>query len=108
MALSLLNAAFLDKGDLHAQHVQLVRTPLIAATLALGLLARRGPVRASGFNASIVIEWNQILQDTVPAPHNPHASLLSMTHIAMFDAINAIERQFECIGSASVLVWRIA
>ena len=73
------------------------RTPLIAATLALGLLAPAElPVRASGFDASIVLEWNQILQDTVPAPHNPLTPrFFSMMHIAMFDAINAIEREFE-------------
>ena len=47
-------------------------------------------------SANVVFEWNQILQDTVPVPHNPLTPrFFAMTHIAMFDAINAIEREFE-------------
>ena len=70
---------------------------LIGATLALALLAPTGrDLRATGSTADIVFEWNQILQDTVPAPQNPLTPrFFSMTHIAMFDAINAIEREFE-------------
>ena len=49
------------------------RTPLIAATaLMLALLAPTGrELRASDSTADIVVEWNQILQDTLPTPHNP-------------------------------------
>ena len=73
------------------------KTQLIGATLALAVLApaERG-VRATGSTANIVFEWNQILQDTVPAPQGVLTPrYFAMTHIAMFDAINTIEREFE-------------
>ena len=73
------------------------RTQLIVATLLLALLAPAGrEVRATGSNADIVFEWNQILQDTVPAPQGVLTPrFFAMTHIAMFDAINTIEREFQ-------------
>jgi hypothetical protein len=51
-------------------------------------------VRAHGSRADVVYEWNQLLQQTLPAS----AALLgpryySIMHIAMFDAINSIERE---------------
>jgi hypothetical protein len=74
----------------------MLRKALIGATLALVLLAPAGrSVRAGGADAGIVFEWNQILQDTAPVPHNVLTPrFFSMAHIAMFDAINAIEREF--------------
>lgn len=74
------------------------RTRLVAAiALMLALLAPTGrELRASDSTADIVVEWNQILQDTLPIPHGvltPRS--FALTHIAMFDAINAIEREFE-------------
>jgi hypothetical protein len=73
------------------------RTHLIGATLALAILApAEREIHATGSSATVVYEWNQILQDTVPGPHNPLTPrFFAMTHIAMFDAINAIERVFE-------------
>jgi hypothetical protein len=70
---------------------------VIGATLVLAMLAPAGRgILATGSSAGIVFEWNQILQDTAPVPHNPLTPrLFAMTHIAMFDAINAIEREFE-------------
>jgi hypothetical protein len=72
------------------------KTQLIGATLALALLApAERDLRATGSRAEIVFEWNQILQDTVPSPQNPLTPrFFAMTHIAMFDAINALEREF--------------
>jgi hypothetical protein len=65
------------------------------AIAALGALAT--PV-ASGSNddPSVIIEWNQTLQDNIPAS----AGLFSfryyaMMHIAMFDAVNSIECEYE-------------
>jgi hypothetical protein len=74
----------------------MTRKALLGATLALALLAPAGsPVRATGASAGIVFEWNQILQDTVPSPQNVLTPrFFSMAHIAMFDAVNAIEREF--------------
>jgi len=73
------------------------RTPLIGATLALALVIPGTPaVRAHHSSADVVFEWNQILQDTVPSPQNPLTPrFFSLTHIAMFDAINTLEREFE-------------
>ncbi len=60
-------------------------------------------VAATGFEAgathsspAVVLKWNQLLQDTLAAPGNPGTPrFYAMMHIAMFDAINAIEREFE-------------
>jgi len=74
------------------------RIPLVAVTtLMLALLAPTGrELHASDSTADIVVEWNQILQETLPTPHNVLTPrYFAMTHIAMFDAINTIERQFE-------------
>ena len=52
--------------------------------------------RAAGTNADVVVEWNQLLQTTLPATIGPTSPrYYSMLHIAMFDAINAIERDYE-------------
>ncbi len=73
------------------------KTRLIAATAALALLVPAGrDVRATGAAASVVVEWNQILQDTLAGPQNVLTPrYFAMMHIAMFDAINAIEREFK-------------
>ena len=73
------------------------RTPLIGATLALALSMPGTPaVRAHNSTADVVFEWNQILQDTVPSPQNVLTPrFFALTHIAMFDAINTFEREFE-------------
>lgn len=73
------------------------RTHIVGVALMLGLLApAERTVRATGPNATIVYEWNQIMQDTVPTPHGVLTPrFFAMTHIAMFDAINAIEREFD-------------
>ncbi len=56
---------------------------------------RNASRRATASRADVVFEWNQILQDTVPSPQNPLTPrFFAMTHIAMFDAINALEREF--------------
>ena len=70
---------------------------LIGTALLLTLTApaaREG--RRSAPGAGVIFEWNQILQDTVPAPHGVLTPrYFAMTHIAMFDAINTLEREFE-------------
>ena len=72
------------------------RTRLFGATLVLALLAPTGhAARATGSTATIVFEWNQILQDSFPTQGVGTVRPFSMTHIAMFDAINTIERDFD-------------
>ncbi len=78
---------------------------LITLTLLLGfVLTTQGPgiqtVEAgshwrSGGSPDVVLEWNQLLQTTIPS----NASLAapryySMMHIAMFDAANSVERGY--------------
>ena len=72
------------------------RTQLFGATVAVALLAGTGlELRATRPTANIVIEWNQILQDTIPGAGGVMAPrFYSMVHIAMFDAVNAIEREY--------------
>jgi hypothetical protein len=72
------------------------RTGLFAATLAIALLVPAGHTsRATGSSATVVFDWNQILQDSFPTQGVGTVRPFSMTHIAMFDAINAIERDYE-------------
>jgi hypothetical protein len=74
----------------------MTRAGLFAITLGIALLAPTGhAAREAGSISSVVFEWNQILQDSFPAQGVGTVRPFSMTHIAMFDAINAIERDFE-------------
>ena len=73
-----------------------MKTQVFAVTLAATALAGSSDaVRAhSRGSAEVIIKWNQILQDTVPtttALMSPR--FYAMLHIAMFDAVNAIERE---------------
>ena len=75
------------------------KTISLGATLVIALAAAAGhDVEATHSSSSmaVVLKWNQRLQSTLPQPGNPGTPrFYSMTHIAMFDAINAIEREFE-------------
>jgi hypothetical protein len=72
---------------------------LIATAAALALLAPSGgglAAKGGGSSPRVVYEWNQILQDTVPGGGGAGAPrFYALTHIAMFDAINAVEREFK-------------
>jgi hypothetical protein len=65
--------------------------------LAAALLGSTGPsVNATSATADVVIEWNQILQATIPVTIGPTSPrYYAMLHIAMFDAINSIEREYQ-------------
>ncbi len=88
------------------------RTQLIGATTACSPCWRRpgATLRATGSTADIVVEWNQILQDTVPAPHGVLTPrYFAMTHIAMFDAINTHRARVRALSRpAAALGRRIA
>jgi hypothetical protein len=73
------------------------RNSLFAVTLGVALLAPSGrEVRAGGSSASVVFEWNQLLQDTIPKPVGVGSPrYYAMMHVAMFDAVNSIDREFE-------------
>ena len=77
------------------------KTTIACTTLAIGLTAAGHDLEAthssssSSSSAAVVLKWNQLLQSTLPQPGNPQTPrFYSMMHIAMFDAINAIERDF--------------
>jgi hypothetical protein len=73
------------------------RTQLFGATVAVALLAGTGlELRATRSAPTVLLEWNQIVQDTIPGAGGVMAPrFYSMVHIAMFDAINAIEREYD-------------
>jgi hypothetical protein len=67
---------------------------LLVAAVLMG--SSESPMRASGSSAEVVIAWNQVLQDTIPGSLGPTAPrYFAMLHVAMFDAIAAIEREFQ-------------
>lgn len=72
------------------------RRGLVGVTLVLALVAGAGhQARATRSTTNVVVEWNQIVQDTVPGAGGVLAPrFYAMVHIAMFDAVNAIEREF--------------
>jgi hypothetical protein len=74
-----------------------MRKTIFGATLVAALAAAAGhDIEATHSSAAVVLKWNQLLQSTLPQPGNPQTPrFYSMMHIAMFDAINAIEREFE-------------
>jgi hypothetical protein len=74
----------------------LANAKLLGVILAVALLVPTAPrTNASGTRADVVFQWNQALQEQI-ASATPLLTprYYSMMHIAMFDAINAIEREF--------------
>jgi len=74
-------------------------TTLIATVAGLALLAPSGrdiSAHGGGGSPTALYQWNQILQDTIPGGGGAGAPrFYAITHIAIFDAVNAIEREFE-------------
>lgn len=68
---------------------------LVAGVLALLVTPAVHQADAAGPAADVLYEWNQALQTSFPAQGVGTVRPFSMTHIAMFDAINAIERDYE-------------
>ena len=68
---------------------------LAAATIAVasfGVLAPRAD--ANHQNAEVIIEWNQILQQNIGGPPFAQVRTYAMMHIAMADAVVAIEGDY--------------
>ena len=64
---------------------------LVLIIFAVSLTA---PTRASA-DPAVVLAWNQLIQDTIPGGGGAGAPrFFALAHIAMFDAVNAIERDF--------------
>jgi len=66
----------------------------LAASLMLGLCAAAAQANPPRPDAEVVIEWNEILQTVVPASGLSPPRYYAMMHIAMFDAVNSIERRY--------------
>ena len=65
------------------------------AWLAAAISFTTMPTWADSGSAEVIVEWNQLLQANMPAVPNPLVPRnYAMLHIAMFDAANAIERQY--------------
>ncbi len=74
----------------------MLRMTILVTALALSALTPSGQARGRHSTVQVVLEWNQLLEETLPAPGNPLTPrFYAMAHIAMFDAINAIDREFE-------------
>ncbi len=73
------------------------RIPILGAALVLALMAPAGrDVVAADNSAAVIYDWNRIVQDTIPGAGGVMAPrFYTMTHVAMFDAVNAIERRYE-------------
>ena len=68
---------------------------LAAATIAVasfGVLAPRADAKHQ--NAEVIIEWNQLLQQNIGGPPFPQVRTYAMMHIAMADAVVAIEGDY--------------
>ena len=60
-------------------------------------------------NISIIIAWNEALQALTPPGPSPAQRFYSMLHVAIFDAVNAIERVLYAVSRPDTRrAWRIA
>jgi hypothetical protein len=70
----------------------------VFAAMAITAAALTGTgdlLRATTSNsAEVIIEWNQTLQETVPNASLMTPRFFSMMHIAMFDAVNAVDNEY--------------
>jgi hypothetical protein len=65
------------------------------AALAAALMVAGGPdVRAARTNADVVLEWNKVLESTLPTNIFLIPRAYALMHVAMFDAVNAIEGDY--------------
>jgi hypothetical protein len=76
----------------------MTRNVLLTAFIALALLAQSGrdlAAQTGGGSPTVIYQWNQLLQDTIPGGGGAGAPrFYALTHIAMFDAVNAVAREF--------------
>jgi hypothetical protein len=76
----------------------MTRNALLTTVAALALLAQSGrdlAAQTGDGSPTVIYEWNKLLQDTIPGGGGAGAPrFYALTHIAMFDAINAVAREF--------------
>jgi hypothetical protein len=68
-----------------------------AAITVCGFAAPPAEATGSSDSADVIIEWNRLLESNYPSTVSPLHSFryYAMVHIAMFDAVNSIERQYQ-------------
>jgi hypothetical protein len=67
---------------------------IILALSALGAAVASAHGSGGRANPEVVVEWNEIVEAVVPAAGLSPPRHYAMTHVAMFDAINSIERRY--------------
>jgi hypothetical protein len=69
---------------------------LVVVVLMMAITVPSAPsVQAHGDDAAVIIEWNALLQSTMPATAGLQAfRFYAMLHVAMFDAVNSIEERY--------------
>src|SRR4030095_13626848 len=70
----------------------------LATSLLLGLCTVAAQAIPARPDAEVVIEWNELLQSVAAASGLAPPRYYAMLHIAMFDAINSIERTYGRYG----------
>ena len=76
---------------------------LLVLTL-LGLAEAHAQAHSLGADPEVIVEWNQLLEGVVPAGGLSPPRHYAMLHVAMFDAVNSIER---CYRPYRFNVWAI-
>ena len=74
----------------------MIRKCLLGIAAVMTLSGLDGPApRAAAVEAEVVIEWNQLLQSTLPGNLGPTGPrYYAMLHVAIFDAVNTVERGY--------------
>jgi hypothetical protein len=68
---------------------------MLKRIVAAAILTAMAVSPAAADDRAVVIEWNQLLQSTVPGTAGLQTErYFAMLHIAMFDAVNSIERRY--------------
>ena len=70
---------------------------VLPIALLLAMVVPSAPaVVAHGDDADVIIEWNALLQSTLPGTTGLQGfRFYAMLHVAMFDAVNSIEERYE-------------
>jgi hypothetical protein len=83
--------------------VEMRKTLLVTVGLLAAFSVVPMPPTRAAAGGDVVYEWNRLIQETVPAPQNVLTPrFFALTHLAMSDAINAVEREFTTLFEYSV------
>ena len=87
-----------------------MKTLQIVSAFCLGVALQVLPMSATAqdTNPAVVIEWNELALSTAPASAGPMVvRYYTIMHIAMFDAVNSIQRRYTpFLSEVPACVWR--